>query len=657
VTGGGSVPDRHLHAVNLPTNGGPGGSGGGSGSGGGGAASPASPKLHRTDLGNARRLIAKHGDDLRYCYERKAWLYYDTQRWQWDKTGEVERRAKDIVNVILDEAKSAIDSDERKDIVNWALKTEDQSKIRAMIDSARSEPGVAVALSDLDPDPWLLNCANGTLELKTGTLREHRRDDLITRLAPVEYDPQATAPTFEKFLARIQPDGEIRGWLQEYAGYSLTGDTSERVLAILHGNQGKNGKSTLVETLRKVTGAENGYALNTPVETLMAKPAGGIPNDVARLAGARLVSAAETEKGRRLAEGLVKQMTGGSDTMSARFMQAEWFDFVPSHKIWLSTNHRPTIKGTDHAIWDRIRLVPFEERIPKHEQDKQLPKKLEAELAGILAWAVEGCARWQRQGLSEPVAIMAATDEYRQEMDVLGDFVADCCSIHSRAEVGASALYDAYKEWCAATGEDHITQKSFGAELKDRGFDNSKRISSGPDKGKRKWSGIGILSTEDDPSGGGGSGSGERGETVNHREVAVNHRVSETAPDSNKNNTKTGENGPSMVHSEGFSRPMVHSTNEQQNHAFSTPEETLGERSEPKTEVFQASSGTHEMTPKHGSLHSLGSPEDEKEATNYTPELQSSDAPPEEDDTDIDTLMAQARELEEEERRNREGRS
>lgn len=554
-----------------------------------------------TDLGNARRLVARHGEDLRYCYERRQWLVYEGgRRWAWDTTGECERRAKDVVNVILGEAQRAPSGGERKKLARWALATEGAGRIKSLMELARSEPGIAVSVNDLDRDRWLLNCANGTLDLRTGELREHRREDLIARYVDVEYDPTAKALIFEQFLARVLPSVEIRGWIQEYAGASLTGDTSERVFAILHGRLGKNGKSTLVETLRKAAGGNDGYALTAAPETLLAKRSGGVPNDIARLAGARMVTVSETEKGRRLAEGLLKQMTGGQDTMSARYMRGEWFDFVVTHKIWLSTNARPVIKGTDEAIWDRVRLVPFEERIPPEEQDKKLPRKLEEELPGILAWAVEGCLRWRRDGMSEPEEIMAATREYRQEMDVLGDFLAERCVTHSRAEVGAGALYDAYKGWCDETGEEPVTQKAFGSELKDRGYDNSGRISGGPEKGKKKWAGIGLLSPDDPLDGGGGGGEpsppgGEPSDPEN------------SSPEGN-NGTDRPRSGEGKVHPGELSGAKVHRENPANTSGKTFAAEGGGEPSEPSFGINGSNPDPRDAMQEQGSLHSLGSP-------------------------------------------------
>jgi putative DNA primase/helicase len=448
------------------------------------APSPYTRGHKRTDLGNARRLAELHGEDFRYCKPWGRFLVWDGKKWAEDDTGAVDRMAKNTVRTIDREAANTEDLDERKALRRHANSSEARNRIEAMIALARSEPGIPVVPEEVDQDPWLLNVENGTLDLRTGRLRPHRREDMLTRIAPVEFIPEAQAPTWQAFLERVLPSESLRRFVQRAVGYSLTADTRERVLLILHGT-GRNGKSTLLEAIRDVLGD---YAMKTPAETLMAKPAGGIPNDLARLNGARFVAASETEANRRLAEALVKEITG-RDTISARFMRAEWFDFKPTHKVWLATNHKPEIRGTDPAIWDRIRLVPFDVRIPDEEQDKALPEKLEKELPGILAWAVKGCLQWQAEGLGEPEEVRSATEGYRAEMDVLAAFLEDRCVVTPRAEVGATPLYDAYKAWCDETGEHPETQTRFGRRLGERGFESCRDTQT-----RRKvWRGVGLL--------------------------------------------------------------------------------------------------------------------------------------------------------------------
>ena len=252
----------------------------------------------------------------------------------------------------------------------------------------------------------------------------------------------------------------------------------------IHHGLGANGKSTFQEAISAALGD---YAMRTPTETLLVKRSGGVPNDVARLKGARFVTASETEEGRRLAESLVKDLTG-QDTISARFMWAEWFDFKPTHALHLSTNHKPEIRGTDGAIWRRIRLIPWAVTIPPAEQDKKLSEKLCDELPGVLAWIVRGCSEWMREGLRTPDEVRQATRAYRAEMDVLAAFLADCCQRDEGAEESAGELWGAWKRWCEETGEQVGTQKRFGGQLAERGFLNHRDSRTG----RKVWSGVNL---------------------------------------------------------------------------------------------------------------------------------------------------------------------
>jgi len=466
-----------------------------------GHGTPPLPRGHNlTDLGNSERFIAHHGENVRYCYLWGKWLVWNGAHWERDDAGQVHRLAKKTVRSMYREASDAEDEERRKAVAKHASRSEGADKIKAMLELARSE--VPVAPDELDRNPWLLNASNGTLDLRTGALREHRREDLITKLTPVEYDPNAMAPTWETFLERVLPGDELRTFVQRAAGYSATGDTSEQVMLINHG-AGNNGKSTFQEALAAALGD---YSMRAPTEMLMAKRAGGVPNDVARLKGARFVAASETEEGRRLAESLVKDLTG-QDTISARFMRAEWFDFRPTHKLWLSTNHKPEIRGTDNAIWRRIRLVPWSVAIPPAERDRKLAEKLRAELPGVLAWAVRGCLAWQREGLQAPAEVRKAPAGYRSEMDVLGDFLADRCFRGERLEVGKDDLYKAYQMWSEDAGERTETKRKFGMLLKERGIEDGRNS----ERTKRIWKGIGLTTLkrnvrdghdDDDVSGG-----------------------------------------------------------------------------------------------------------------------------------------------------------
>lgn len=450
-----------------------------------GGQSKAPQKRHLTDVGNAERLVSIHGRDLHYCHPWNKWLIWDKTRFQIDNRGQITLRAIDTVATIHGEILHAVDRNEADEIARWAKSSESKGKLDAMVSIARSQPGVPKMPDELDADPYSLNVLNGTLDLRDGTIRPHDRRDLFTKAAPVEFDPDATCPSWLAFLDRIMAgNARLIRFLQRAIGYSLTGLTTERCLFILWGS-GANGKSTLLETIRTLTGD---YAVTTPTDTLMVRRTEtSASNDLATLKGARFVSASEAEEGRRLAESRIKNLTGG-DEITARFLYGEFFQFKPEFKIWLATNHKPIIRGSDEGIWDRIKLIPFEVRIPPEERDATLRFTLDAERAGILTWAVRGCLEWQRDGLGAPVEVEAARSEYRSEMDILGAFIGDCCEIGEYYREPASSLYRDYAKWCEDNGERPITQRSLGLQLAERGFESIKATG-----GQRMWTGIRLI--------------------------------------------------------------------------------------------------------------------------------------------------------------------
>ncbi len=457
------------------------------------------PRLfNRTDQGNAERLVARHGAALRFCDPWRTWFVWDGQRWKKDDTLEIQGRAKDTARNIHAEAVLGKDKKERDAIAAWASKSEDARRIDAMIKMARNE--VPVTPESLETDPWLLTVNNGTLDLRTGKLLPHDPGHLITKLAPVDYDPEAQAPTWAAFLDRIMAGNQdLIGFLQRAVGYALTGDTREHSFFVLYG-VGANGKTTFLETLSAMLGD---YAAATPTQTLLARRGDAMSNDVARLRGARFVSAVEAEEGQRLAESLVKQMTGG-DTLTVRKMYSDFFEFKPTFKLFLASNHKPIIRGNDLGIWRRIKLTPFGVVIPDPEQDKDLPRKLQAELPGILAWAVRGCLEWQRAGLGVPQEVVQATAQYQSEMDHLAGFLEDMCILKPAARAETDKIWEAYISWASANGETPLTKRQFNRKLTERGLEQRKSGAA------RFWQGLGLVVDPSDfaPSSGAATGSG-----------------------------------------------------------------------------------------------------------------------------------------------------
>ena len=449
---------------------------------------PTSPLLaaNQTDVGNAERFEAFAGPRFRYVHPWATWLAYDGRRWSRDADGAVVRMARDTLRAIAAQAAAMPDGEPRAQLEKHAMASERASRVAAMLTLAQSL--LPVAIDDLDRSLDRLNCLNGTLDLHTGKLEPHAASDLLTRIVPVAYDPTATCPGWEAFLSRVlDRNVALVEFIQRAVGYSLTGHTTEQVLFLLHGT-GANGKSTFIETVRALLGD---YATIADFSTFLRRDSDGARNDLARLVGARFVPAVEADAGAFLAESLVKQVTGG-DTITARFLFKEFFDYRPQFKIWLAANHRPHIAGGDHAIWRRIRLVPFTVTIPEGERDPKLPARLLDELPGILAWAVRGCIAWRARGLGLPDAVRAATDSYREEMDAFGPFLDACCVHDAAARVTAKDLYIAYQGWCAANGEKERSQRALGLGLQERGLTKVKGTG-----GVRCWDGVRLRRPEE----------------------------------------------------------------------------------------------------------------------------------------------------------------
>jgi len=427
---------------------------------------PGGRPMGLTDLGNAERFAIAHGDDLRFVHPLRQWLYWNGLRFARDDSGEVRRRTKQTMRNILLEAASQDNEEQRKQLIAHQIRSESEHGIRAAMALAESDERIAALAEQFDADPMLLNLSSGTLDLRTCKLHQHRREEMLTKLAPIAFDPNATAPTWGKFISEIMAgDEDTIQFLRRAIGYSLTGDVGEHCFFLLHG-VGANGKTTLLEVLRNLLGD---YAMQADFSTFLATKGGGIRNDIARLRGARLVTAVESDAGRRLAENILKHLTGG-DTVAARFLYSEHFEFVPTFKVWLATNNRPRIIGTDEAIWRRVRLLPFTVTIPPEARDPKLAEKLKGERSGILNWALAGHAEWRERGLTAPKVIVDAGAEYREAEDALGRFLDDCVTADPKAETRTSEIYKYYRQWAESGGEFPLREKDFAEAMEQRGF-------------------------------------------------------------------------------------------------------------------------------------------------------------------------------------------
>ena len=434
------------------------------------AAKPEKKKLYSfDDTGNAERLVDTFGKQIRYSYVNKSWLYYDGRKWCFDVTGAIHRMADEIIETMRDDEDYFVknapqswgdpDAIEKSFMKHLKQSRSNRSK-EAMI--KESQHHVPITPDQLDTHRLLLCTPNGIVNLKTGELQPHDCKKFITKITNCEYTDKIDHPLWDLFLDdTFGGDRDLIRYIQKSVGYSLTGSTQEQCAFFCYGT-GRNGKSTFLETISDALGD---YATNIQPETIMVKPGTtGPTSDIARLKSARFVNSAEPNEGVRLNEGLVKQLTGGDKVTASRKYENE-FEFYPEFKLWMSTNHKPVIRGTDVGIWRRICLIPFTVCIPKEKVDKNLKYKLHQELPGILKWAVDGCLLWQREGLEQPQAVKQATAEYRSEMDVISAFLSECCIIGGAGTERAKSLFQAYAKWAKENNEYEMKSTKFGIEL------------------------------------------------------------------------------------------------------------------------------------------------------------------------------------------------
>ncbi len=402
-------------------------------------------------------------DLLRFWTERKIWLVYDRQRWNADAPGGAFPLFKEALNLLYKKVSEIEDDDKRVPLFSQLIKLESHRRQKTVLEAAAVIPDIIIASHLLDSDPMLLNCSNGTLNLQTGDLQPHNPKDFITKFVDIEYLSDAECPVFLRFLERIMGgNAALIDYLQRYAGYCLTGSTSEQILVFFYGT-GANGKTTLANVIEMLLGDFASTAAST---LLMHRDNNSATNDLAALRGSRLVKVSEFDDGERLAEATVKSLTGG-DRIACRYLYGEYFEYTPQYKILLLGNYKPNIRGRDHGIWRRIHMVPFNITIPESERDPKLMEKLSAELPGVLTWAVKGCLDWQEKGLCPPNEVKEEVNAYRQAEDVFIQWLDDCCIKDGGRSASASALlqsFNDYSDW------EKISSKKLGQLLGEAGF-------------------------------------------------------------------------------------------------------------------------------------------------------------------------------------------
>ena len=439
-----------------------------------GAESPDLVSFLANDHGNAARLIAIHGEDLRFCHAFKKWLVWDGMRWAVDDTDQARRLAKLTMLEFLRQAPAG-DAAEK-----FARASLDSRRISSLLSMAECE--IFVRPADLDTDPFALNFLNGTVDLRTAVLREHRKADLITKLVRHQYRPGAKCPRWLAFLTQIMgavPDAgeaglqradELIDYLQLALGYSITGEAGEKAVFVAHGS-GDNGKTTMLSLVRDVT---REYATVVGLDLLTTRDeSNNVAAARAKLLGARFVTSSETEEGQRLSAARLKRICqgpGGEIEACRKFENP--VTFPETHKLWIDANHKPELPASDAAVWNRLHLIPFTVTIPKDRQDRELKTKLLKEAEGILAWLVEGARRWYATGLPDSKAVAKATTAWRVEMDRLSAYLDEHTSKADdpNARLPSRVLYENYKSWCESNGERALTQARFSRQMEAMGF-------------------------------------------------------------------------------------------------------------------------------------------------------------------------------------------
>lgn len=448
----------------------------------------ASPAYHLTDLGNAERFVARFGNDVRYCERLGGWHVWDGCRWILDEIGKTERAAQIVARALYTEAANEDDANRRAALAKWALSSESASRQRGILDLAWSQSGIAVMADVFDTHPWMLNVQNGTVDLRTGMLREHRREDMLTKLAPVDYDPDAADLVWDRCLQHVgEGDPDFADYLQRAVGYTLTGLVQEKAMFLLLGNK-DTGKTTFTEALAAMLGD---YAVVISLESLVTRGKDA-ERDTVRLRGSRFAYAEESDKGMQLKNGFVKMLTGGG-SIPTRYLYKEKFELDPTHKLWLACNtgYEPQIDDLDAAMWARLKRLPFTRPI-KLIDKTVMPHLKESPQArsAVLAWAIEGCLLWQKHGLGTCKSVTDGTEELRKQMDPLAAFLEEKCVLGDKYKTAATALRAAYTDWAKLAKCRAISNREWGERLRAEGCE-SKRDSVGAGQATF-WHGIAL---------------------------------------------------------------------------------------------------------------------------------------------------------------------
>ena len=420
------------------------------------------PKISEEDL--ALRFAEIHAGRLRHVAPWNKWFIWNGSQWIVDETRMAFSLSRDLCR---DHAAMTKDSD-RVRIAS--------AKTRAAVISLSGEDrGLAATVDQWDADPWLLNTPAGVIDLRTGQMRAALSEDYMTKITAVAPDASCQIPLWSKFLATVTSgDGDLAAYLARVSGYSLTGSIQEHALFFIYG-LGGNGKSVFGNTIAGIMGD---YHRTAPIETFTESRTDRHPTELAMLRGARLVTATETEEGRRWAESRIKMLTGG-DKISARFMRQDFFEFSSAFKLMISGNHKPGLRSVDEAIRRRFNLVPFTVTIPPNARDKDLGEKLKAEWPGILSWMIEGCVEWQKIGLAPPAVVITATEQYLQAEDAIKQWLDECCRKDPAAWTSFGILFECWKKWAEAMGEYVVSSKRFSQKLEDHGFEAVRRDQRG----------------------------------------------------------------------------------------------------------------------------------------------------------------------------------